>query len=74
MTNPTQTEPAFLENFPELDFNVPELTSGESVELTRAGGKKVLDIVKLTTPEHVNPNQDFPDVDDLHEEMNPEEQ
>jgi hypothetical protein len=65
----TTDEPEFIENLPEADFALPRHTDGANVELSRAGGQKVLQIVKTLTPEPVSKTQKFMGLDELHQEM-----
>jgi hypothetical protein len=62
-------DPAFIENLPEADFALPKATDGANVELSRAGGRRVLQIVEALTPELVNKKQKFMDINKLHKEM-----
>ncbi|MDR0397841.1 MAG: hypothetical protein LBH36_01495 [Candidatus Nomurabacteria bacterium] len=65
----TQDEPEFIENLPEADFAVPKHTDGANIKLSRAGGHKVLQIIKSLTPELIKKNQKFMGADELHQEM-----
>jgi hypothetical protein len=68
----TAYEPEFIENLPEADFAVPKRTDGANIDLSRAGGHKVLQIIRNLTPKPVKKDQKFMNIDKLHQEMNEE--